>query len=49
MKAAPYASLRPVITALRRTIVEMDYVVYEKEGGLNFLCVPTEMKDRVVP
>lgn len=35
--------------ALRRAIAEMDYVVYQKEKGINFLCVPTEMKDRIVP
>jgi hypothetical protein len=33
--------------ALRQAILGLDYVVYQKERGMNFLCVPTEMKDRV--
>jgi hypothetical protein len=33
--------------SLRQAILGLDYVVYQKERGMNFLCVPTEMKDRV--
>ena len=32
---------------LRKAILSLDYVVYQKERGMNFLCVPTEMKDRI--